>query len=135
MENEIIKRGRPRIFNSAEEMQEKIDNYFNSCFIIKYDDEGNITEMKRIRPWTMSGLADALDMSRQSLINYSKDDEFFDTITRARRKIEIYNEEMIYSKEKYNGARFSLENNFGWKENKSVEHSGEITTKRLEDLI
>ena len=32
MENEIIKRGRPRIFNSAEEMQEKIDNYFNSCF-------------------------------------------------------------------------------------------------------
>lgn len=135
MENEIMKRGRPRIFNSAEEMQEKIDNYFNSCFIIKYDDEGNITEMKRIRPWTMSGLADALDMSRQSLINYSKDDEFFDTITRARRKIEIYNEEMIYSKEKYNGARFSLENNFGWKENKSVEHSGEITTKRLEDLI
>ncbi len=135
MENEIIKRGRPRIFNSAEEMQEKIDNYFNSCFIIKYDDEGNIIEMKRIRPWTMSGLADALDMSRQSLINYSKDDEFFDTITRARRKIEIYNEEMIYSKEKYNGARFSLENNFGWKENKSVEHSGEITTKRLEDLI
>lgn len=135
MENEIMKRGRPRIFNSAEEMQEKIDNYFSSCFIIKYDDEGNITEMKRIRPWTMSGLADALDMSRQSLINYSKDDEFFDTITRARRKIEIYNEEMIYSKEKYNGARFSLENNFGWKENKSVEHSGEITTKRLEDLI
>ncbi len=135
MENEIMKRGRPRIFNSAEEMQEKIDNYFNSCFIIKYDDEGNITEMKRIRPWTMSGLADALDMSRQSLINYSKDDEFFDTITRARRRIEIYNEEMIYSKEKYNGARFSLENNFGWKENKSVEHSGEITTKRLEDLI
>ena len=132
---DIIKRGRPRMFNSAEEMQEKIDSYFSSCFIIKYDDEGNITEMKRIRPWTMSGLADALDMSRQSLINYSKDDEFFDTITRARRKIEIYNEEMIYSKEKYNGARFSLENNFGWKENKSVEHSGEITTKRLEDLI
>lgn len=135
MENEIIKKGRPKKFNSAEEMQEKIDNYFSSCFIIKYDDEGNIAEMKRIRAWTMSGLADALDMSRQSLINYSKDDEFFDTITRARRKIEIYNEEMIYSKEKYNGARFSLENNFGWKENKSVEHSGEIKTKRLEDLI
>ena len=88
---------------------------------------------KQVRPFTISGLADALDMSRQSLLNYEKDDKFFDTITRAKRKCEVYTEERLFDNVGANGAKFSLINNFdGWKEKKDVEHSG---TLRLEDVL
>ena len=70
----------------------------------------------------MSGLADALDMSRQSLLNYSENEEFFDTITRAKRKCEVYAEERLFDKDGANGAKFSLANNFeGWKEKQEVD--------------
>lgn len=81
---------------------------------------GNVVKTQ-IKPFTVSGLADALDMSRQSLLNYSKKEEFFDTITRAKRKCEVYAEERLYDKDGANGAKFSLANNFeGWKEKQEV---------------
>lgn len=81
----------------------------------------------------MTGLADALDMSRQSLLNYKGKKEFFDTITRAKRKCEIYAEEKLFDKSGVNGAKFSLANNFeGWKEKQEIEHSG---TVKLEDVL
>lgn len=93
---------------------------------------GNVVKTQ-VRPFTVSGLADALDMSRQSLLNYSEKEEFFDTIIRAKRKCEVYAEEMLFDKSSTNGAKFSLANNFdGWKEKQEVEHSG---TLKLEDVL
>ena len=93
---------------------------------------GNIVKTQ-VRPFTVSGLADALDMSRQSLLNYSEKEEFFDTIKRAKRKCEVYAEERLYDKNGANGAKFSLANNFeGWKEKQEIEHSG---TLKLEDVL
>lgn len=87
----------------------------------------------QIKPFTISGLADALDMSRQSLLNYSNKEEFFDTIMRAKRKCEVYAEEMLFDKNSTNGAKFSLANNFeGWKDRQAIEHSG---TLKLEDVL
>ena len=87
----------------------------------------------QVRPFTVSGLADALDMSRQSLLNYSEKEEFFDTIMRAKRKCEVYAEEMLFDKNSTNGAKFSLANNFeGWREKQEVEHSGSL---KLEDVL
>ena len=41
-----------------------------------------------------------------------------DTITRAKSRIEMYNEERLYDKDGVNGAKFNLKNNFkGWAEN------------------
>ncbi len=93
---------------------------------------GNVIKTQ-VRPYTISGLADALDMSRQSLLNYSEKDEFFDTITRAKRKCEVYTEEQLFDKSGVNGAKFSLANNFdGWKEKQKIEHSGSL---KLEDVL
>ena len=125
--------GRPPKYKTKEEMQEKIDEYFNSCYrpigrttssgeykILK-DDNGNII-YEQHRPFTITGLADALDMSRQDLLNYQEKEEFFDTVTRAKRKCELYAEERLYDKDGNRGAMFSLSNNFkDWKEKQSIE--------------
>lgn len=126
--------GRPLKYKTKEEMQERIDEYFESCYkpvrvlvkdTNKYmtlkDEEGNIVK-EQYRPFTVTGLADALDMSRQSLLNYSEKDEFFDTIMRAKRKCELYAEERLFDKDGANGAKFSLANNFeSWKDKKDVD--------------
>lgn len=132
--------GRPAKYTKAEKMQYKIDKYFESCFTAVRDKSGNILRDEygnivkaQTRPFTISGLADALGMSRQSLLNYSKKEEFFDTITRAKRKCEVYTEEMLFNKSSVNGAKFSLVNNFeGWKDKQEIEHSGSL---KLEDVL
>ena len=125
--------GRPRKFKSKEELSKAIDNYFNSCYKpvtyidkvtgeqqIAIDKDGEIV-LEQYRPFTMTGLADALDMSRQCLLNYSKDKMYFDTIMRAKRKCELYAEERLYDKDGCNGAKFSLSNNFDlWKEKQDI---------------
>lgn len=130
--------GRPRKYHNAEQMQDIIDRYFASCMKIKTygykplrDALGNYI-YEFYRPPTMSGLADALDMTRQSLINYKERDEFFDTIERARRKVEMFTEEKLFEKETCNGSKFSLSNNFGWSEKQEIK--AEIK-KKLEDVL
>lgn len=130
--------GRPRKYNTAEEMEVLIEKYFNSCFepvtiikdgevIILKDNEGNELK-KQIRPFTVTGLADALDMSRQDLLNYQKEEAFFDTITRAKRKCEIYAEERLFDRDGNRGAIFSLSNNFkSWNDKQQIEMTKEPT--------
>lgn len=125
--------GRPPKYKTAKEMQKVIDKYFESCFrpvrifvkeFNKYmtltDDKGEIMK-EQYRPFTITGLADSLDMSRETLLRYGENDEFSDTIMRAKRKCEVYAEERLYDKEGANGAKFSLSNNFSnWKEKQDI---------------
>ncbi len=124
------KGGRPPKFNTVEEMQEKIDKYFEECkgkvFEVNGEPVYNKYGMPVIigeKPLTITGLALALGFnSRQSLLNYQEKEEFLDTITRAKAKVEQYAEERLYDKDGANGAKFSLANNFeGWKEKQSIE--------------
>ena len=133
------KGGRPRKYTKAEQMQYKIDKYFESCFIAARDERGNIMRdydgkviMRQIRPFTITGLALALDMDRRSLINYSKDEEFFPTIKKARLKIENYLEESLITGGNSTGVIFNLKNNYGWNDKQEIEHSG---TVKLEDVL
>jgi len=113
--------GRPRLYNSVEQMQNDINKYFKDC---KKDD----------RPFTMSGLAVALHMSRQSLINYSNKDEFFDTIKEARQKVEAQLEEnALANKTNSIFTIFNLKNNFGWRD--TVEVKADEETSKLDELI
>jgi len=134
--------GRPPKFNSKEEMQEKIEKYFQKCegTVLK-DEKGKIVFNKfgqpvivGARPITMSGLANALGFqSRQSLLNYEGKKEFLDTIMRARARVEQFTEECLFDKNSANGAKFSLANNFeGWKEKAEVDVNEHY---KLEDLI
>ncbi len=102
--------GRPLKYGSAKEMQEKIDLYFSECD-------------KSKGPYTVTGLALALDMSRQDLINYSSKDEFFDTIKRAKMKVEEYLEKRLINDSSCSGIIFNLKNNYGWKDKTEVDAS------------
>ena len=101
--------GRPRAFKSVEEVEEKINAYFNYC-------------EEKEKPYTMSGLAYYLEVSRQTLVNYSYKDEYFDTIKKARDKVQMQLEENALSnKANPTFTIFNLKNNFDWKD--KIEHS------------
>ena len=100
--------GRPRAFKSVEEVEKKINAYFNYC-------------EEKEKPYTMSGLAYYLEVSRQTLVNYSYKDEYFDTIKKARDKVQMQLEECLYRLGNNSGVIFNLKNNFDWKD--KIEHS------------
>ncbi len=128
------KRGAPKKYTDKNIMQNKIDEYFESCFKeeLKYnskkkcyepkvDYKGNIIKYQ-YKPFTITGLANALGLTRQSLLNYSKDDEFFDTIIQAKQKVEEYVEERLFDRDGVNGAKFNLINNFSnWFEKSELD--------------
>jgi hypothetical protein len=107
------KNGRPLLYTNVEDLQRDIDDYFNIC------EEEN-------RPYTMSGLALHLGMSRQSLVNYGNKDDFFDTVKQARQKVENYLEEHLYGSS-VTGVIFNLKNNFGWKDKQEVDSNVNLT--------
>ena len=135
--------GRPPKYKSKKEIQILIDKYFTECQGVQLKDEnGTVMTDKHgnpiiigSRPPTVTGLALALGFtSRQALLNYQAKEEFVDTITRAKTKVEQYAEERLFDKDGANGAKFSLANNFaGWKEKQQIE--ADIKEQRLEDLI
>ena len=101
--------GRPRAFKSVEEVEEKINAYFNYC-------------EEKEKPYTMSGLAYYLEVSRQTLVNYSNEDEYFDTIKNARDRVQMQLEENALSnKANPTFTIFNLKNNFDWKDKMEVE--------------
>lgn len=123
--------GRPPMYKTPEEMQKKIDEYFESCKgELVYDIEGhpildrNGNQLREgARPLTITGLALALGFTtRLALINYEDKEEFVNTVKRAKAKVEQYAEERLFDRDGVNGAKFSLSNNFnGWKEKQQIE--------------
>lgn len=111
--------GRPPKFSTVEELQLLIDEYFDWCdnrtkkiWVEKTQSEIMITDPA---PYTMSGLARRLGVSRQTLINYENKDEFLDTIKEARSRVHEDVETRLMEKAP-TGAIFNLKNNFGWKD-------------------
>lgn len=117
--------GRPRIFNSQEELEQKIMEYWRRC------EQNN-------KPYTLSGLALWIGVDRKTLYNYSEKDEFFPTIKKAKDIVEASMEERALTGE--NNVTFSifaLKNNFAWRDKQEIEHSGEtnmnVTTMTAEE--
>ena len=121
--------GRPKKYTEVELMQQKIDKYFKECD-------------KKNEPYTITGLALALDLDRKSLNNYSKDSEFFPTIKKAKLKVENYLEKHLITDNSATGIIFNLKNNYDWTDKKELQHSGSInnpfeglSTEELRQLI
>lgn len=111
--------GRPPIYKTVEELEPLIDEYFTFCdnriqqvYSKKRDD---VIEVINPEPYTMAGLAYALGMDRQTLLNYSKKDEFIGTIKRARDRVHHDVERRLMDGAGV-GAIFSLKNNFDWRD-------------------
>lgn len=143
--------GRPRLFNSSEELQKKVGEYFEFIkgekeWVTGSDDDGKPVDVEKwIRfpePPTITGLAYFLGFeSRQSIHDYEKNGEFSYTIKRARILVEKYYEIYLTSGNSPSGAIFALKN-FGWvdktESDTKVSFSGIkpiewVTTKDVED--
>ena len=131
--------GRPCKFGDLAELQSAIDAYFDSCYanvIVKdkdghacIDEDGNITrEMQQVEPFTITGLALALDTSREVLMDietqtsagYSK--EFSDTIKRAKLRCQQFAESHMFTARNPAGAIFALKN-YGWRDIQDINHN------------
>jgi len=141
--------GRPPKFKTKQQMVDAINNYFASCWEPEYQrvltTEGakkkkeQLTEAdyevlqktdihgqpvyKQVRPYTITGLAIALDTTRDLLIDYGKKAEFSDTVRRAKQYIQNYTEEgFVTGKINPMAGQFLLKNNYGWKDKSEIEH-------------
>lgn len=104
--------GRPPLYETPEDLQHKVDEYF---------DQDNVK-------LTISGLAYFLGFeSRQSFYDYEENEQFSYTIKRARSRIEIKYEEKL-SEPSCTGAIFALKN-LGWKDKSEVAATVEISDK------
>ncbi len=103
--------GRPLKFSTPEELYNKGCDYIDKC-------------IEKTKPITITGLALALDTSRETLMNYEERPEFFDTVKRLKLYCENYAEEMLYLGKNAAGPIFALKN-FGWKD----KSESDITTK------
>lgn len=93
--------GRPRKYESPEEMQAVIEDYFNT----RTPDD----------PVTITGLMIHLDfVSRQSFYDYEKNGDFSYILKRARQRVEKYYEKLSQRTEgQVTGPIFALKQ-FGW---------------------
>lgn len=77
-------------------------------------------------PYTITGLALALDTTRETLLDYEERDEYSDTIKKAKLKCQFYAERHLFTARNSTGAIFNLKNNYHWKDSSEVKHSGHI---------
>jgi hypothetical protein len=114
--------GRPPAYKDAEELQSKIDRYFNEGVRTKTVLVGKDKEPMDIPVPTITGLAYYLGFeSRQSFYDYEEKAEFTYTIKRARLFIE-QEYEMQLSVGNTTGAIFALKN-MGWIDQQKLDHS------------
>ncbi len=102
--------GRPRKFATPEILQDLIDKYFADC------DE-------KKKPYTITGLALALDTTRETLLDYRNKSEFAeysDSIKKAKQKCQNYAEECLFAGKNVAGVIFNMKNNYKWVDKQEV---------------
>jgi hypothetical protein len=101
--------GRPLKFKTPEEITEKAQAYFE-------------TTLGNNLPITITGLALALNTTRETLMDYQERDEFSDTIKAVKLVCENYAEIQVFTGKNQAGAIFALKN-YGWKDKQEYDHT------------
>ena len=126
--------GQPLKFESPEELQERIEEYF-------------IWAKKNKRHITITDLAYYLGTNRTTLLNYensmendwlkSVDDDvkvrYVNTIKRAKPRIEAEYEQGLFNKNSVVGTIFTLKNNYNWVDKQEIEQTNKTIEVSLED--
>ena len=115
--------GRKLKFRSVKALQEKVDAYFEEC-------------EKTGEPLTVTGLALALDTSRETLLNNQKRAGYGDVVRRAKMKIENAYEKRLIARG--NGGDVFALKNFGWKDKseRAVEVTGDLSLEaKLKEMM
>lgn len=109
-------RGRPRLYESAEEFSAKVDEYF--------------TEVEATgRKPTLSGLCLFMGFCDKESFSRYEDygEDFSRTVKRARLLIEENRVQLLNDRTSFTpGVIFDLKNNHGYKDKQEIEHSGSI---------
>ena len=136
--------GQPLKFKNKSALAKAIARYFRDCdphikeidHIVEKDGKQEVVKKKIITkqvPYTITGLAMALDTSRRTLLNYEAKEEYFHTIKKAKVKCENYAEGRLFVGGQQAGPIFNLKNNYpGWKEKTELVVGG---LKKLLDEI
>lgn len=104
---------------SVSQLRRNVSKYFAECDA--GDKKGDPI------PYTNSGLALALGISRATLINYRNSNKFGDIIGTARTRIENSMEKRLFGKTQCVGAIFALKNSFpGWVDKSETKVSGPL---------
>ena len=112
---------RPSKHKTPDDMEELIDEYFAKC-------------KAESRPYTITGLAAALNLTRQGLCEYAAKGQFSDTVKKAKIKVEASVEERLLSGSNATGAIFWMKNNAGWKDEQHQRHSFDFSKLTDEEL-
>ena len=119
--------GRPRQFETVEEMEEMIEAYFAKCdarvvpLIVTKDKGKALINVPKPEPYTVQGLAVALNLTTKGLIGYAEREEFSATIKRARARIEANKVMHMLDGDGYGaGYIFDLKNNFDWRDKQEL---------------
>jgi hypothetical protein len=115
MGSEIVKRptGRPMKFKSADEVLKKGFAYFRQC------------EEKK-EPLTITGLAMALDTTRETLCDYGEKDGFSDAIKRLKLVVEDYLVRRTLTAPNPAGPIFLLKASFGYRDTVDIKFDGTL---------
>jgi len=125
--------GTSKKWATPEDLQQEIDAYFKECEnnTVNYTKDGTpITE-----PYTIEGLALALDCCIDTLRNYEKKkgyEEYFATIKKAKLKVQrqkVING--LTGKSNPTITIFDLKNNHGYKDKTEVDNSHELKQPML----
>jgi hypothetical protein len=141
--------GRPFKFTDPNSFKQAVNAYFDSCdpHVVEKVVDGGINAqgetiwnkravMTNQRPYTLSGLARALAVSRATLLNYQDPahyseeipdevrQEILATLRQARARCDEYAESQLFEGNA-NGAKFNLTNNYErWADKTVQEHEG-----------
>lgn len=125
--------GRPPLFKTPKDLQDKINAYFDDC----KNNKATITDKNGVslvvdQPLipTIAGLAYELGTDRQTIYNYADKDEFFDTIKKAREFIISRIERKLANENGNIAGTIFLSKNYGYTDKQEIEF-----TKPLEVII
>lgn len=114
-------------FKTAKELQDKIDEYFKKCdkrTVERFSNKIGLVLVNSPEPYTIAGLCLAVGLTRQSIINYGKKEQFYDIIKEAKLRIEYDIERRLNDKDEFTpGLIFNLKNNYNYKDKQEVDHT------------
>lgn len=123
--------GTVTIYSTPQSLSAKIDEYFESCFIMKYDPKSGLDRPYEIKTPTYAGLARYLGFSsRSAMLNYvnEKNEEYSIAMADGLLRLEEYMETKLIHSKTPAGLIFALKNNAGWEEVSKKQITGSDNT-------
>jgi len=128
--------GRPRKFTTVAQIEVAIASYFAECdarvreVVTGPPTNRQIQTIAMPTPYTVQGLAVALDLTTEGLREYGEREEFSATVKKAKAVIEANKVVHMLDGDGYGaGYIFDLKHNHDWRDQREVKHSGGVTVR------